>query len=52
MDVVGSREHTMKWLESPQRGIGGAVPLEHARTATGLAEVEQLLGRIEHGVYC
>jgi uncharacterized protein (DUF2384 family) len=52
MEVMGTREHALKWLETPQRGLGGAVPLEHARTVAGLAEVEELLGRIEHGVYC
>jgi putative toxin-antitoxin system antitoxin component (TIGR02293 family) len=49
--VLESEEHARMWLSSPQFGLGGAVPLEYARTEVGAREVESLLGRIEHGVY-
>ncbi len=49
--VLESEIHARQWLSSPQRGLGGAVPLEYARTEVGAREVENLLGRIEHGVY-
>ena len=39
-----------RWLRSPALGLGGAVPLEF-KTEVGAREVENLLGRIEHGVY-
>lgn len=39
------------WLNAPQVGLGGAVPLDYARTELGGREVENLLGRIEYGVY-
>jgi putative toxin-antitoxin system antitoxin component (TIGR02293 family) len=39
------------WLAAPQVGLGGAVPLEYAQTEFGAREVENLLGRIEYGVY-
>ena len=39
------------WLNAPQIGLGGAVPLDYARTELGAREVENLLGRIEYGVY-
>ncbi|HEV2394791.1 MAG TPA: antitoxin Xre/MbcA/ParS toxin-binding domain-containing protein [Verrucomicrobiae bacterium] len=39
------------WLTSPQIGLGGAVPLDYAETEVGAREVEDLLGRIEYGVY-
>lgn len=39
------------WLNSPQAGLGGALPLDYARTELGAREVENLLGRIEYGVY-
>jgi uncharacterized protein (DUF2384 family) len=38
-------------LRSPQIGLGGAVPLAYAETELGAREVEDLLGRIEYGVY-
>lgn len=49
--VLGSVEAARGWLRSPQFGLGGAIPLEYARTEVGAREVENLLGRIEHGVY-
>ena len=49
--VMESLENARKWLSSPQRGLGGAIPLEYAETEVGAREVENLLGRIEYGVY-
>lgn len=39
------------WMTIPQRGLGGAVPLELAGTEVGAREVEDALGRIEDGVF-
>jgi putative toxin-antitoxin system antitoxin component (TIGR02293 family) len=39
------------WLNAPQFGLGGAAPLEYAKTEIGARDVENLLGRIEYGVY-
>jgi putative toxin-antitoxin system antitoxin component (TIGR02293 family) len=50
-EIFGDKEDAKKWLNSPQFGLGGAVPLDFARTEVGAREVENLLGRIEHGVY-
>jgi len=49
--VLGDMEAAKQWLNSPQYGLGGAVPLEYAKTEVGAREVENLLGRIEYGVY-
>ncbi len=49
--VLESLESARKWLRSPQVGLGGAIPLEYAETEIGAREVEDLLGRIEYGVY-
>lgn len=49
--VFESLENARRWLASPQVGLGGAIPLEYAETEVGAREVEDLLGRIEHGVY-
>jgi putative toxin-antitoxin system antitoxin component (TIGR02293 family) len=49
--VFGDIEEAKQWLNSPQFGLGGAVPLDYARTEIGAREVEKLLGRIEYGVY-
>ena len=49
--VLGSIEDAREWLKHPQFGLGGAVPLEYAKTEPGAREVERLLGRIDYGVY-
>lgn len=50
-EVLESEDAARMWLRSPQMGLGGAVPLDYAETEVGAREVEDLLGRIEHGVY-
>ncbi len=46
----GDVAEATRWLRSPQRGLGGPSPLEFARTEVGAREVENLIGRLEHGV--
>jgi uncharacterized protein (DUF2384 family) len=36
---------------SPQPALGGETPIDVARTELGSREVENLAGRVEHGVY-
>lgn len=50
-EVLESEDLARQWLTAPQFGLGGAVPLEYAETEVGAREVEDLLGRLEHGVY-
>jgi len=47
----GDADAARTWLSSPQRALGGTVPLEMARTEVGAREVESLVGRLEHGVF-
>lgn len=49
--VFGNEDDARQWLSSPQFGLGGAIPLDYAKTEVGAREVENLLGRIEYGVY-
>ena len=49
--VMETLDDGRRWLTSPQVGLGGAIPLEYAETEVGAREVENLLGRIEYGVY-
>ncbi|MEK7675224.1 MAG: antitoxin Xre/MbcA/ParS toxin-binding domain-containing protein [Verrucomicrobiota bacterium] len=51
VEVMDGEEPARRWLTSPQVGLGGAVPLDYAETEVGAREVEDLLGRIEYGVY-
>lgn len=50
-DLFGSSEKARAWLKFPQYGLGGAVPLDYAKTEAGAREVENLLGRMKYGVY-
>ncbi len=47
----GDADATRAWLSAPQTALGGAVPLEVAKTELGAREVETLIDRLEHGVY-
>lgn len=47
----GAQDAARKWLVSPARALGGQTPLDFAETEVGAREVEDLLGRLEHGVY-
>lgn len=47
----GDTAAARKWLQTPQRGLGGESPLDFASTEVGAREVENLIGRLEHGVF-
>ncbi len=50
-NVFGNSANAREWLTQKQVGLGNAVPLEFAKSEIGAREVENLLGRIEYGVY-
>jgi putative toxin-antitoxin system antitoxin component (TIGR02293 family) len=49
--MEGNQNAAIGWLKSPQVLLENQAPLEYARTESGAAEVQQLIGRIESGVY-
>jgi putative toxin-antitoxin system antitoxin component (TIGR02293 family) len=51
LKVFNGPDAAKLWLNAPQVGLGGSVPLDYAKTEIGAREVENLLGRIEYGVY-
>ncbi|MGH7411696.1 MAG: type II RES/Xre toxin-antitoxin system antitoxin [Candidatus Methylomirabilis sp.] len=50
-DALGSDEKAATWLRRPNRALGGHTPLDLLDSEIGARQVEQVLGRIEHGVY-
>lgn len=50
-EVFENPDRARRWLREPQRGLGNRVPLELLGTEAGAREVEDLLGRIEYGVF-
>lgn len=51
IDVLGDEERATSWLRSPNRALGGSTPLHLLDTDLGARQVEEVLGRIEHGVF-
>ena len=41
----------VNWLTSPKKALNHQPPLLYARTELGAREVEDLIGRLEHGVF-
>jgi putative toxin-antitoxin system antitoxin component (TIGR02293 family) len=49
--TLGSQEAAEKWLNSPQIGLDGKLPVDLLTTIPGAELVEDLLMRMEYGVY-
>ncbi|PVV06403.1 MAG: hypothetical protein B6D77_15860 [gamma proteobacterium symbiont of Ctena orbiculata] len=47
----GNDEAAVAWLHTPLDILGGESPLEHASTELGARDVEDLIGRLRHGVF-
>ncbi len=50
-EVFGDAKKGRQWLRTPRIGLADVAPLEFAASEIGAREVENLLGRIEFGVY-
>jgi putative toxin-antitoxin system antitoxin component (TIGR02293 family) len=50
-DVLGAQAKAGRWLQTPNRALAGAVPLDLLDTDLGAEEVMTILGHIERGVY-
>ena len=48
--VFGDEKKTATWLRRPNRALNGEPPLQLLDTEIGTAQVEDVLGRIEHGI--
>ena len=46
----GDDEAALAWLSRAQPALGGLPPLELAQSDVGAKEVEDLIGRLEHGI--
>jgi putative toxin-antitoxin system antitoxin component (TIGR02293 family) len=49
--VFVTDENTRGWFHGRIRALGGKTPIEFARTEPGAREVEDLIGRIEDGIF-
>ena len=49
-EAIGNVEKARRWLRKPNRGLRGRTPLKLLENDVGVRIVEQVLGRIEHGL--
>jgi len=47
----GDVTEAIEWLTKPKKALGDKVPLSYSRSELGAREVENLIGRLEHGVF-
>lgn len=50
-EVFTSKENFIKWLNLPNIALGGIEPRDLLEMPGGIAKVQDLIGRIEYGVY-
>lgn len=48
--LLGDEIAAAEWLRTPAPALDGEAPLERASTEIGARDVEQLIGRLEHGI--
>ena len=47
----GQTAEAVTWLRQPKKALGGETPFDYIRTEVGAREVENLIGRLQHGVF-
>lgn len=47
----GEKDKAFRWFVESNRALGNVSPLDMATTETGAREVENLIGRLEYGVF-
>ena len=51
IEVLGDQERARAWFKEPVKALGMKTPLQYADTEPGAREVENLLGRLEYGIF-
>lgn len=50
-ELLGGPDRAREWFKRPKKALNGKTPLEYTDTEPGTIEVEDLLGRLEYGVF-
>lgn len=50
-EVIGAKEESMRWLDTPVRALNFARPISLPATPDGTRRVLDVLGQMEHGVW-
>ena len=51
VEVFGDESEARLWLKEPKSALQGMTPIQAIKTASGVQQVELMLGRIEHGIF-
>jgi putative toxin-antitoxin system antitoxin component (TIGR02293 family) len=51
LDTFGTADKARSWLATPNPALNDEEPLELARTAKGAERVEEVLTRIDYGIF-
>ena len=51
VEVLGSQEKAASWLRQPNRALSNQNPVDLLDTDAGVRQLEEILGRIEFGVF-
>ena len=50
VSVFGAEDKATTWLQRPNRALNGELPIRLLDTDVGARHIEDILGRIEHGI--
>jgi putative toxin-antitoxin system antitoxin component (TIGR02293 family) len=51
VEVLGTSEKAVRWLNAPIPALGNQTPVSLLETPEGIAGVEDALGQIQHGIW-
>jgi len=51
VEVFGTRERALRWLNTPVRALSDQTPISLLSSSEGVARVQDTLGQVEHGVW-
>jgi putative toxin-antitoxin system antitoxin component (TIGR02293 family) len=50
-EILGTEEKASRWMNNPNRALGGQLPFDRLDTEPGVRSVEEVLHRIAYGMY-
>ncbi|WP_293994238.1 type II RES/Xre toxin-antitoxin system antitoxin [Sphaerotilus sp.] len=50
-EVLGDADKARRWLKAPNRALGGEVPFDLLDTDIGAHQIEDVLVRLNHGIF-
>jgi len=50
-EVLGDEGKAMQWLRTPNRALESEAPITWLDTDLGTRQIEEMLGRVEHGMF-